>query len=231
MKQELRTAVTDIAIVLICGALILTVMFGVVDRRSSAPVSTAPHILIDPGHGGADGGAVAADGTQEKGLNLAVSLPLRDLLTVMGYTVTMTRTEDVMINTEGDSLRERKVSDMKNRLQLVEAADVTVSIHQNNFTQPQYSGTQIFYSTNTEDSRVLAESVRTQVVSMLQPDNTRELKRGTSDVYLLHRATQPMILVECGFLSNTAELAKLKDSDYQRQLAFAVAAGTINYLG
>ena len=164
-------------------------------------------------------------------MNLAVSLPLRDLLTVMGYTVTMTRTEDVMINTEGDSLRERKVSDMKNRLQLVEAADVTVSIHQNNFTQPQYSGTQIFYSTNTEDSRVLAESVRTQVVSMLQPDNTRELKRGTSDVYLLHRATQPMILVECGFLSNTAELAKLKDSDYQRQLAFAVAAGTINYLG
>lgn len=231
MKEELRTAVTDIAIVLVCGALILTVMFGVVDRRSSAPVSTAPHILIDPGHGGADGGAVAADGTQEKALNLAVSLPLRDLLTVMGYTVTMTRTEDVMINTEGNSLRERKVSDMKNRLQLVEAADVTVSIHQNNFTQPQYSGTQIFYSANAEDSRVLAESVRTQVVSMLQPNNTRELKRGTSDVYLLHRASRPMILVECGFLSNTAELAKLKSTDYQRQLAFAVAAGTINYLG
>ncbi len=231
MKQDFRAAVTDIAIVLVCGALLFTVLFGVADRRSSVSVSTAPHILIDPGHGGEDGGAVAADGTREKALNLAVSLPLRDLLTVMGYTVTMTRTEDVMINTEGDSLRERKVSDMKNRLRLVETADVTLSIHQNNFTQPQYSGTQIFYSANTEDSRVLAESVRSQVVSMLQPNNTRELKRGTSDVYLLHRATRPMILVECGFLSNSAELAKLKDSDYQRQMAFAVAAGTMTYLG
>ena len=231
MKAEWRETVTDIACILSCGALLLTVVFGLLDRQASIPPTAAPHVVIDPGHGGADGGASAADGTAEKELNLAISLPLRDLLSVMGYTVTMTRTTDVMIHTEGDTLRERKVSDMRNRLQLVNAADLTVSIHQNNFSQPQYSGTQVFYSANTEESRLLAESVRSRVVSFLQPQNTRELKRGTSDVYLLHHAARPMVLVECGFLSNTAELKKLKDADYQRQLAFAIAAGTMSYVG
>ncbi len=230
MKREFRSTVTDIAIVLLCGALLLTVAWGVTDRRAVQTVrAAAPHILIDPGHGGADGGAEAPDGTLEKELNLAISLPLRDLLTVMGYTVELTRTEDVMLNTEGDSLRERKVSDIHNRLAMVEAADLTVSIHQNKFTQSQYYGTQIFYSPNTEESRVLADSVRDQVIALLQPENTRGLKRGTSDVYLLHHATRPMILVECGFLSNDAELAKLKTPGYQRAMAFAVAAGVMTY--
>ena len=230
VKREFRSTVTDIAIVLVCGALILTVAWGVTDRRAVQTTQTdAPHILIDPGHGGADGGAEASDGTLEKELNLAVSLPLRDLLTVMGYAVQMTRATDVMLNTEGDTLRERKVSDIHNRLAMVEAADLTVSIHQNKFTQPQYFGTQIFYSANTEESYVLADSVRDQVIALLQPDNTRTLKRGTSDIYLLHHATRPMILVECGFLSNQAELAKLKDAVYQRQMAFAVAAGVMTY--
>lgn len=230
VKREFRSTVTDIAIVLLCGALIFTVAWGITDRRAVQTVGTeAPCILIDPGHGGADGGAEAPDGTLEKDLNLAVSLPLRDVLTVMGYTVQMTRTADVMLNTEGETLRERKVSDIHNRLAMVESADLTVSIHQNKFAQSQYYGTQIFYSPNTDESRVLADSVREQVVGMLQPENTRELKRGTADVYLLHHATRPMILVECGFLSNQTELAKLKDAAYQRQMAFAVAAGVMTY--
>lgn len=230
MKREFRSTVTDIAIVCLCGALLLTVAWGVTDRRAvTAVLRKAPYILIDPGHGGADGGAVAADGTAEKELNLAVSLPLRDLLVVMGYAVDMTRTDDVMICTEGTTLRERKVSDMRNRLAMAQQAELTVSIHQNKFTQSQYDGTQIFYSGNTEDSRVLAESVRDWVVAWLQPENTRELKRGTSDIYLLAQTTRPMILVECGFLSNEAELARLKEPTYQRQMAFAIAAGVMTY--
>lgn len=230
VKREFRSTVMDIAIVLVCGVLLLTVAWGVTDRRAVQTASTSsPHIVIDPGHGGADGGAEAADGTLEKTLNLAVSRPLCDLLTVMGYTVEMTRTTDVMLNTEGDTLRERKVSDMRNRLAMVEQADLTVSIHQNKFTQAQYSGAQIFYSGNTEESRLVASSVRDQVISLLQPENTRELKRGTGDIYLLHHATRPIILVECGFLSNAAELEKLKDATYQRQMAFAVAAGVLTY--
>ncbi len=229
VRCEFRSTVMDVAIVLVCGALLLTLAWGVTDRRVSVAATEAPRILIDPGHGGADGGAEAADGTLEKTLNLAVSRTLCDLLTVMGYTVQTTRDQDVMLNTEGSTLRERKVSDMRNRLALVEESDLTVSIHQNKFTQSQYYGTQIFYSPNTPDSKLLAESVRSQVVGMLQPHNTRELKRGTSDVYLLHHAKKPMILVECGFLSNAAELAKLKDPTYQRHMAFAVAAGVMLY--
>ena len=231
MKREYRSTVTDVAIVLLCGALLLTMAGGMLDRHASAVPNETTCILIDPGHGGADGGATAADGTQEKTVNLAVSLPLRDLLTVMGYTVPMTRTEDVMIHTEGDSLRERKVSDMRNRLAMVNQATLTVSIHQNKFSQPQYWGTQVFYSPQTEDSRVLADCVRTQVISLLQPDNQRELKRGTDDIYLLSHATRPMILVDCGFLSHPEESAKLKTEEYQKRLAFAVAAGILDYVG
>lgn len=114
---------------------------------------------------------------------------------------------------------------------MAEQATVTVSIHQNKFPQTQYSGAQVFYSANAEESALLARCVQTQVVSLLQPNNTREVKRGTADIYLLHHATRPMILVECGFLSNEAELAKLKNSVYQQQMAFAVATGILTYLG
>lgn len=231
MKESLRSAVTDTVIILLCEVLILTVAFGALDRRTAVSAVPSPCIVIDAGHGGADGGASAYDGTLEKTVNLAVALPLADLLTVMGYRVETTRTDDRMIHTEGETLRERKISDMKQRLALVNAADLTVSIHQNHFSQEKYSGAQVFYSGNTPESPLLAESVRTHVVSMLQPNNTRELKKGTADVYLLHRATRPAVLVECGFLSNKNELEKLKNTDYQRQLAFAVAAGVMVYLG
>ena len=231
MKPKHRATVTDVTAVLLCGALLFTVAFGVADRRSGAVASPSPLILIDVGHGGADGGASAADGTREKDINLAVARPLYDVLRMMGYTAEMTRTEDVMLNTEGESLRDRKVSDMRRRLQLVNNAELTVSIHQNKFPETQYWGAQVFYSPNTEESRVLAECVREKLVSLVQPTNKRELKRGTDNVYLLHHAERPMVLVECGFLSNAEELALLKDKTYQQKLAFAVAAGTMTYVG
>ena len=112
---------------------------GIVDRAQPAWVTPAePLILLDPGHGGADGGAVAPDGTQEKDLNLAISLPLADMLRVMGYQVSLTRTTDEMVGGVGSTMRERKVNDIKNRLAQAEQATVTVSIHQNKFTQSQY---------------------------------------------------------------------------------------------
>lgn len=228
MNKHFYTVATDVAIVLVCGALLLTVAGGLVMRRANTE-SVAPYIVIDAGHGGEDGGAVAADGTQEKTLNLAISRSLCDMLTVMGFTTEMTRTDDTMLDAVGDTLRERKVSDTRNRLARIQQADIAVSIHQNKFPQTQYYGTQVFYSANTPESRVLAENVRKQVVSLLQPNNKRECKAGDSSVYLLHHASRPMVLVECGFLSNQAELEKLKDGTYQRQLAFSVAAGVMTY--
>ncbi len=220
----------DLAIVAVFCAVVLVSAMGVVDRAKPAvSVPSGPLILVDPGHGGADGGAVAPDGTQEKDINLVISLHVADMLRVMGFEVSMTRSTDDMVNAVGSTMRERKVSDTKNRLAMVEQADLTVSIHQNKFPQSRYFGTQVFYSGNNEASRELAEQIRANVVAQLQPENKRELKKGDSNIYLLHKATKPIALVECGFLSNEEELEQLKDPVYQEKLALTVACSVIQY--
>ncbi len=189
-----------------------------------------PFILLDPGHGGADGGAQAADGTLEKDINLAISLRLRDLLTVCGYTVRMTRSTDISIHdADVTSLRQQKVSDMNNRLKLYERAQVAIGIHQNHFSQSQYSGTQLFYSPNRPESQDLALSIQEQVVDLLQPGNRRQCKQASSDIFLLSKAKVPCVFVECGFLSNPTERDLLKQEEYQQQMAFAILCGIIQY--
>lgn len=189
-------------------------------------------ILIDPGHGGADGGATGVDGTSEKDVNLSVSRTLAAILRVMGHEARLTREDDRSIHSpEAGTLREQKVSDMHNRLAMYEEASLVVSIHQNQFTQSQYSGAQMFYAPKNEQSKVLATHIRDKVLSLLQPENTRELKRADDSLYLLSNATVPVALVECGFLSNPAECQKLSDPTYQRQMAFAVAGGILAFRG
>ena len=190
-----------------------------------------PTIVIDAGHGGFDGGATAPDGTEEKALNLSIAQTLASILTVCGFDVTMTRQTDTGLEQAGDTtIREKKVSDMNARLALYEQAQMIISVHQNMFSMKECHGSQVFYSANHPLSKVLAACVREEIVSRLQPDNTRELKAGNRDIYLLHKTTKPAVLVECGFLSNAEELEKLKNEDYQRQLAFAIACGAMQYV-
>lgn len=187
-------------------------------------------VLIDPGHGGFDGGTTAEDGTVEKHLNLAIALFLRDLLYISGVPVVMTRDTDTGLEEDSSaSIRKRKMSDMANRLAMYEAADAVISIHQNYFSQPKYSGTQLFYSQNNENSAALAQEIRCMVVGWTQPQNTRELKAAGESIFLLHRTSTPAVLVECGFLSNPEEREKLKSPAYQQQLAFAIMTGYWNY--
>ena len=187
-------------------------------------------VLIDPGHGGFDGGTVAEDGTLEKHLNLAVSLYLRDLLHVCGVAVEMTRQTDVGLETDfSATVRNKKASDMRRRLAMYEEASLVISVHQNHFSQSKYSGTQVFYSANHPDSAVLAEDIRSAVVEWIQPQNTRELKKATDSIFLLTHTTTPAVLVECGFLSNEEERNKLKTPAYQQQVAFAIMAGYWKY--
>lgn len=186
-------------------------------------------VLIDPGHGGFDGGAVAADGTTEKHLNLAISLHLRDLLTVCGATVEMTRTTDVGLDEDmANSIREKKVGDLRRRLSLYNEASLVISIHQNHFDQTQYSGTQVFYSPNHPDSAVVAHGMQGTVTALIQPQNRRECKAATDGIYLLYHTKTPAVLVECGFLSNPEEREKLKTPVYQQQMAFALMASVWN---
>ncbi len=201
------------------------------DGSVAVTVDHAPSILIDPGHGGMDGGATAADGTLEKHVNLAIGTDLYDLFMLWGYSVKSTRLSDVSIHSaDAVGTRQIKVSDMRNRLQMYESSDIVISLHQNHFSVEKYNGTQVFYSVNSPLSEALASNVRESIINNLQPDNTRELKRATDGIYLLHHTTQPAILVECGFLSNGQECSRLKDPVYQQQLAFSIFEGYCKWM-
>ena len=190
-------------------------------------------IVIDAGHGGEDGGAQSSSGILEKDINLSIALKLADLFRSSGYTVVMTRETDISIGDQNlSTIRERKVSDLHNRLKMVEDQEncLLISIHQNHFSEAQYYGTQIFYSTKAEESEWIAERIRENVVSLLQPENKRQCKPATDSIYLLWNCTKPSVLVECGFLSNSGEAEKLMDETYQQQMAFAIYRGVSDYL-
>ncbi len=190
-------------------------------------------VIIDAGHGGDDGGAIGIDGTVEKDINLDIALKLEKLLKFYGFDVIMTRTEDIMTCDDGlDSLRKRKVSDIHNRFDVLEKNPdaVFISIHQNKFEDNSQHGTQVFYSGNNDESKLLAESIQNSIVSVLQPDNSRVVKKSGSGIYLLYHAKLPAVLVECGFISNPAEVKKLNDEKYRMKIAILIADGLTKYL-
>ena len=189
-------------------------------------------IVLDAGHGGIDGGCVSVNGVAEKGINLSIVQTLRDSLEILGFDVVCTREDDRSIHDKGvEGIAKQKLSDMKNRAELVNRSErnILISIHQNKFEQSKYSGTQIFYSGNNEKSERLAESVRRSVTGLLQPDNKRELKKDSGSIYLLKNARVPAVIVECGFLSNPQEAQKLGTEKYQKEMAFAVMCGFMQY--
>lgn len=211
----------------LAAVLLLGLLTSGVGRETAGTVQ--PFILIDPGHGGPDGGAMGNDGTLEKDINLSIAMPLADVLHIFGYSVQMTRDGDVSIHDpDATTIKQQKISDMRNRLAMYEQAMLTVGIHQNFYPVAKYNGTQLFYSMNHPESRVIADAIRQAVVSVLQPHNTRELKKG-ADIFLLEKTSRPAVFVECGFLSNGEELTRLKDVVYQRKMALAIAAGVLQY--
>ncbi len=217
--------------VCLCGVLLYIGNMPVASTVENPDVAVnVPRIVIDPGHGGVDGGAQGPDGTLEKNLNLAISLSLGDMLRLFGYEVVLTRETDTSLHdASASTVREKKVSDMKNRLALYDSSDLTVSIHQNKFGQAQSHGTQLFCSPNNPASQTLGAALRETICSLLQPDNTRELKTGDKNIYLLYKTTAPAVIVECGFLSNPEELQQLKDPEYRQKFAYAVACGVLQY--
>lgn len=233
-----RLSILPALTIVIAMAIVLGSMGCFLFRSVTVPASVSmtldatPVIVLDAGHGGFDGGAVVGS-VVEKDINLAISLRLRDLMRVCGYHVSMTREADVSTaDSETGTTRSRKVSDIHNRLKLLEshANAVFLSIHQNKFQQSRYYGAQVFYSPNHPDSAVLAQTLQDQFRLLLQPENTREIKRAGSELFLLYHAKVPAVLVECGFLSNPAECEKLTTPDYQSQVALTVLSATAQYL-
>ncbi|MDR2532765.1 MAG: N-acetylmuramoyl-L-alanine amidase [Oscillospiraceae bacterium] len=194
--------------------------------------SARPIIVIDAGHGGADPGCVGVSGELEKNINLAIALNLRELLEFSGFTVIMTRETDISIHDEGiEGLRGQKLSDMENRKEIVRnyPDSVFISIHQNQFTEPQYFGAQMFYSTVNRNNFSLAQIMQSKFRE-LHPENNREAKLIDGELYLFKSTPQPALLIECGFLSNADDAGRLGNSDYQKEVSFTIYRGLIEFL-
>lgn len=206
-----------------------------VDSVAVASMAVAANrlkIIIDAGHGGFDGGASAEDGTLEKDINLVIANNLKYLCELGGFEVIMTRSGDTGTEAdESDSIANRKKSDMKRRLAVIEENPdaVFVSIHLNKFTTSTASGAQVFYSKNNPESETLANSVQKSIVDLIQNDNSRTIKQADNSIFLLKKSNIPSIIIECGFLSNYVELALLKNPDYQDKIAFAIYCGLLEY--
>ena len=202
------------------------------------PVSSAPQIpllAIDPGHGGEDGGSSSGE-VLEKDLNLAVSEDIYYLCALTGVPAKMTRRDDRalydMYGDLDDYTGRKKAYDLRNRVRFVEeeGAGVYLSIHQNKFTDPAYSGLQVWYSPNVKESEALAKMIQSAARKYLAPENEREVKRATSAIYVLKRAKVPAVLVECGFLSNPEDLGRLCDPSYRKRLAGAVFSESAKFM-
>lgn len=215
------------ALVFVCGIL-KSIVFS--DVETFLP-SEGRTIIVDAGHGSPDGGAVGTSGVLEKDLNLSVAKALQNFLESGGTQVILTRSDDNGIYDVSGSIKNKKVSDIKNREKLMQEsdADAFISIHMNKFPQKQYSGPQVFYSVNDDDSKILAECVQKNMITVLAPKSERETKEAYDSIYLLKNATVPAILIECGFLSNDEEEKKLTEEKYQKQIAWAIYCGIIQY--
>ena len=217
-------------VLLMLGAVAVMGFHQTAASASAVAQPETPVIVLDPGHGGIDGGAVSKSGIVEKDVNLSIALKLREFLRLSGYTVIMTRETDCSIHDpEAKTVRQIKTSDIRNRLALMKQyGGVFVSVHQNSFPESKYSGAQFFYA-STSGSKELAECFRSTVCTQLQPENRREIKPCTDDVYLIYHAATTAVLAECGFLSNPGEAARLSSESYQQDMAFALYCGLIQF--
>lgn len=196
---------------------------------SSYQLAQRPTIIIDPGHGGEDGGAVSVTGSLEKDINLSISKKLNTFLTANGYNTVLTRTNDSSLS--DDCNQYNKHLDLENRVNIFNSShnNIVVSIHQNKFTQEQYSGTQVFYSQNNINSKILAENIKNSVKYLLQNDNDRECKKAGTEIFVLNESTVPTVLVECGFLSNSIEAKLLENDEYQSKIAYSIYLGILEF--
>ena len=207
-----------------CGSRAVTTL------AESRPVENRIAIIIDAGHGGVDGGAVSCTGILESRYNLEIALRMNDLLRFLGMETVMIRTEDVSVYTKGETIGQKKISDLKERVRIANAQKkaVLLSIHQNNFPDGRYSGAQVFYS-GTTGSQELAKKLQINLVQYLNP-GSRRLEKKSNGIYLMEHITCPGVLIECGFLSNPEEEAKLRREDYQQKLCAVIACTVCEYL-
>lgn len=220
-----------LAVLLLCGGLL-----NIPGKNGSHSVMAPFHgpsqqLILDAGHGGEDGGAVSLSGVAESTINLAITLKLDQLLGFYGVCPRLLRDRDISLHEpEADTLRKKKVSDLKNRVKMIEETEnaVVISIHQNTFPNQTYHGAQVFYREGAE-STALAALLQETLKNGLDKENQRKPAQIPDSIYLMQHITCPAALIECGFLSNPTEEQKLLNPGYQTQIAVCIAGAWLRY--
>ena len=220
----------------VCGFIFLASNYAS-SKESSTRFETVtasmPTVIIDAGHGGEDGGAIGVDGSYEKDINLCIAKKLADLLASRGITTVMTRSEDTLLyDKNADHEGRKKALDLAQRLKIADSYEdaIFVSIHMNSFTQSKYKGLQVYYSPNNTRSATLAQEIQSLYKSRIMPENQRQIKESGGKIALLDKIQIPSVLVECGFISNPEECAKLNDDSYQNELATMICDAIYEHL-
>ena len=215
------------------GGLLLAVIWGsraITVISENMPVERQHCIIVDAGHGGEDGGATSCTGKLESSFNLEISLRLNDLLHLLGYDTAMIRTSDVSIYTKGETIAQKKVSDLKERVRIANETEnaLLLSIHQNTYPESRYSGAQVFYA-DTAGSQQLAKELQSGFTATVNQGSNRKSKKADG-IYLMEHISCTGILVECGFLSNPEEEARLRSMEYQKKICCVIASSVSTYL-
>lgn len=220
---------------LVMGAALLVMVYGISRyggeiAAGAAGLEKEPAVVfIDSGHGGNDPGKVGVDGSLEKDINLAIAKRLQKYLEAADVQVLMTRTEDTGLYRESD--RNKKTADMRKRCEVINEANpaLVISIHQNSYHEEGISGAQVFYYKSSEKGKRLAETLQSRFDFVLGDQNTRKAK-ANDNYYLLLHVKSPIVITECGFLSNWEESAKLNSEEYQDRIAWTLHMGILEYL-
>ena len=229
--KKYRIELTMACLLLVCFYLLSrqAAVISVNQAEQGTQKAAGPLILVDAGHGGSDPGMIGVGGLEEKGINLSISLLLRDTLEKSGYSVIMTREEDKGLY--DSSAANKKAQDMQRRIAMIREhmPVLSVSIHQNSYHDAGVHGPQVFYYESSVEGKKLAEAVQSSLNDLLEVDRPREVKGNTS-YYLLKRSSGTLVIVECGFLTNPEEAQKLQTKEYQEKVAAAVSEGIRTYL-
>lgn len=214
-------------LVLILAVSILAKNMGVLE--SMEEVKTKQVIVIDAGHGGSDPGKIGINKALEKDVNLSIVLKLKEELEKKGYQIILTRETDAGLYQETDT--NKKQADMKKRCEIIEESKcvLAVSIHQNSFQTEDISGPQVFYFTTSDEGKKVASILQTKLIEWLKPEKER-VEKANDTYYLLKKVSCPIVIVECGFLSNHTEAELLVTEEYQKKVAEAVCEGIDEYL-
>lgn len=237
MKLTILNKRIGFVCIFVCISVLMYGIIGIVNKNNkSLQVNSTPitnkTIVIDAGHGKPDEGAIGFNSTSEQAINLSIALKLQKLIEQSGAKVLLTRSdENGIYSTDSKSIRNKKISDTKNRVKIGNEndCDVFVSIHLNKFpSSSSYSGWQTFYQKNNDKSKRIAELIQENLNKNIDVKNDRSSLPITA-IYIMDNLKIPAVIVECGFLSNPEETNRLKEDDYQNKLAWGIYIGLQNY--